>query len=104
MLLFQDEKYNLTFPIRTLQSIIFGFWGLDTNDYLTLKHLLLIFKMYIYNARTTVSVNISHLLMYIKFTKDSKKKLRENDAKRRKKINKKRKNVLGCTYIKMKWM
>ena len=46
--------------------------------------------MYIYNARTTVYLNISHLLIYFKGIKDTKKKLCKNDAKRRKKFNKKR--------------
>ena len=82
---------NINFPISTPQSAIFGFWDLDTNEHLILNHLLLIFKMYIYNARTTGYLNISHLLIYIK---DIKKKLCENDAKRRKKFNKKWKNVL----------
>ena len=42
------------FPIATPQSAIFEFWDLNTNQDLTLNHLLLIFKMYIYNTRTTV--------------------------------------------------
>ena len=75
-------------------SALFGFWDLDTDELLILNHLLLIFKMYIYNARTTGYLNVSHLLIYIKDIKDTEKKLSENDAKRRKKINKKWKNVL----------
>ena len=46
--------------------------------------------MYIYNARTTVYLNIRHLLIYFKGIKDTKKKLCKNDAKRGKKFNKKR--------------
>ena len=80
---------NLNFLISTPQSAIIGFWDLDMNEHLILNHLLLIFKMYIYNARTTGYLNISHLLIYIKGIKDTKKKLCENNAKRRKKINKK---------------
>ena len=57
---------NLNFPISTSQSAIFGFWDLDTNEHLILNHLLLIFKMYIYNARTTGYLNKSHLLIYVK--------------------------------------
>ena len=76
---------NLNFPISTPQSAIFGFWDFDTNEHLILNHLLLILKMYIYNARTTCYLNVSHLLIYIKGIKDTKK----NDAKRRKKFNKK---------------
>ena len=75
---------NINFPIITPQSAIFGFWDTDTNEHLILNHLLRIFKMYIYNARTTGYLNISHLLIYIKSIKNIEKKLCENDAKRKK--------------------
>ena len=42
--------------------------------------------MYIYNARITGYLNISHLLISITGMKDTEKKLCDNDAKRRKKI------------------
>ena len=84
---------NLIFRISTPQSAI-RFWDLNTNEHLILNHLLLILKMYIYNAKTTGYLNISHLPIFIKGIKDTKKKLRENDAKRRKKFNNKWKNVL----------
>ena len=84
----------LIFPTSTRQSAIFGFWDLGTNEQLILNHLLHIFKMYIYNIRTTGYLNISHMLIYIKGIKDTEKKLCENNAKRRKKFNKKWKNVL----------
>ena len=76
------------------QSPIFKFWDLDTNEHLILNHLLLIFKMCIYNAITTGYLNISHLLIYNKGIKDTEKKLCKNDAKRRNRFNKKWKNVL----------
>ena len=85
---------NLNFPISTPQSVIFGFWDLDTDALLILNHLLLIFKMYIYNRRTTGYLNVSYLLIYNKGIKVTEEKLCENDAKRRKKFNKKWKNVL----------
>ena len=85
---------KLIFPTYTPQSAIFGFWDFYKNEHLVLNHLLLIFKMYIYNARTTGYLNISHLLIYIKSIKDTEKKLCESNAKRRKKFNKKWKNVL----------
>ena len=47
-----------------------------------------------YNSRTAVYLNISHLLLYIKSVKDAEKKLYNNCAKRNKKINKKWKNVV----------
>ena len=55
---------KLTFPISMLQSAISGYRDLDTNEYLILSHVLLIFKMY--NGRTTGYLNINHLLIYIK--------------------------------------
>ena len=85
---------NINFPISTPQGTIFGFWDLDTNEHFILNHLLLIFKMYIYNARITRYLNKSYLLIYVKGIKDIEKKLCENDAKRRRKFSKKWKNVL----------
>ena len=79
----------IDFPISTPQSVVFGFWDLHTNENLILNHLPIIFKIYIYNARTTSDLNISHLLIYIEGIKDIEKKLCENDAKRKKKINEK---------------
>ena len=85
---------NLVFLINTPQIAIFRFLDLDMNEHVILSHLLFIIKMYTYNARTTGYLNISHLLIYIKGIKDTKKKLCENNAKLRKKFNKKWKNVL----------
>ena len=68
--------------------------GVDTNEHFILNHFLLIFEMYIYNARTTRYLNISHLLIYIKGIRDTEEKLCENNAKRRKEFNKKWENVL----------
>ena len=75
---------NLTFPISTPQSAIFGFCDLDTNEHLMLNHLLLIFSMYIFNARTTGYLNTSHLLIYTKSIKDTTKKLCDNWCKKEK--------------------
>ena len=103
---------NLNFPISTPQSAIFGFRDSDTNEHLTLNHLLLTFKLHIYTTRIGY-LNTNHLLTFTKSTKDTEKKLCENDAKTCTKINKKWKNILinqltltnfylGCTYTKMK--
>ena len=78
---------NVIFPKCTPQSAIFIFWDLDTNEHLILNKLLFISKIFIYNARKTGYLNISHLLIYIKGIKDIRKKLCENNARRRKKIN-----------------
>ena len=72
---------NLIFPKCTPQSAIFRFCDLDTNEHLILNNFLLISQIYTYNARKTGYLNISHLLIYIKGIKDTKKKLNENNAK-----------------------
>ena len=81
--------------------IILSFWWVqhrmiqtDTNKHLIFNHILLIFKMYIYTARTTGYLNIHHLLIYITSIKDTEKKLCEKNAKRRENFNNKWKNVL----------
>ena len=65
---------NLIVPISTPQSAIFGFWDLDTDEHLILNYLLIIFKMYIYNAKTTGYLNITHLLIFSKGMKYTEKK------------------------------
>ena len=75
---------SLNFLISTPQSATFGFWDLDVNEHLSLK-----MYNYIYNARTAAYLNIIHLLIFVKGIKDTKKKLHENVAKRRKKLSKK---------------
>ena len=85
---------NINFPISTPQGAIFAFRDFDTNEHLILNHVLLFFKMYIYNARTVGYLKISHLLIYIKSIKNIEKKLCENDAKSKKTFNKKWENVL----------
>ena len=84
ILRFYFSLFKTLFAIFDKFTILFAF----------LNHLLLIFKMYIYNARTTGYLNISHLLIYIKGIKDTEKKLCESNAKRRKKFYKKWKNIL----------
>ena len=66
---------NLIFPINTPWNAIFGLWDLDTNEHLILNHLLSIFKMFFYNARTTGYLNISHLLICLKDTNYTKKRM-----------------------------
>ena len=77
---------NLTFPISMSHSAIIRFWDFDMNEHLILNQLLLIFKMYIYNARTTGYLNISNLLIDIKGIKDNKKKLWEWCKRKKKSI------------------
>ena len=51
---------TLSFPSLTPQSAILGHIDLSA-DYLLIKHLILIYKFYIYNSRNRESLNIEHL-------------------------------------------
>ena len=64
---------NTIFPISAIQSTIFRYWNLDTNEHLFMNHLLLIFKMCFYNARTTGYLNIGLLLIHLKGIKIQKR-------------------------------
>ena len=59
-----------------------------------LKPLATYFQNVHLEGRTIGYLNTSHLRIYIKGIKATKKKLCENGAKKRKKNNKRRKNVL----------
>ena len=85
---------NFIFLICTPQSAIFELLDLDTNEHLILNHLFSKCVSAMCNARTTGYLNRSHLLIYIECINDTKKKILENNAKRRNKFNKKWKNVL----------
>ena len=71
------------------------FLDLDTNEHLILNHL---FHYYLFSKCTSTiqeqQITVNHLLVYIKSMQDTEKKLCENGAERRKKFNKKWKNVL----------
>ena len=61
------------------QRVIFGYWNIETNEHLILKHLY-IFRIYIYRLlEYKPSADIK-----VKGIKDTKKKLCENAAKMKK--------------------
>ena len=53
-------------PYLTPQSAIFGFLDISNKDYLTVNHLLLLFKYYIYNARDRKHLVFEALMKNIK--------------------------------------
>ena len=56
----------LHLPDLTPQSAVFGFLDINTNVYLISNHLLLIFKFYVYKARSIKEVNFNILKRKIK--------------------------------------
>ena len=59
-------QHSLELPSLCPQSAVFGFLQADRNVFLTLNHLLLLFKNYIYMSRSSRSISLSGLLKIIK--------------------------------------
>ena len=78
----------LQLPDLTPQSAMFGFLDINTNVYLISNHLLLIFKFYVYKARSIKEVNFNILKRKIKKFK-KQKKISKNNANKYAKYKKK---------------
>ena len=63
----------LQLPDLTTQSTMFGFLDINTNVYLISNHLLLIFKFYVYKARSIKEVNFNILKRKIKKVQEKEK-------------------------------
>ena len=64
---------NLILPELPSKTVLLGLWSDGANkDELIVNHVLLIFKLYVYNSREKYRPNITDLLTYIK---EIKKKL-----------------------------
>ena len=63
----------LQLPNLTPQSTMFGFLDINTNVYLISNHLLLIFKFYVYKARSIKEVNFNILKRKIKKVQETEK-------------------------------
>ena len=77
-------------PALTPQTVLFGLWSDDTNhDEPIITHILLIFKLHVYNSRRKHRLNIMNLLNNIKQIKKTEYRLSPNrEEKERYCINK----------------
>ena len=79
----------LQLPDLTAQSPMFGFLDINTNVYLISNHLLLIFKFYVYKARSIKEVNLNILKRKIKKVQETEKNISKNNANKYAKYKKK---------------
>ena len=79
----------LQLPDLTPQSAMFGFLDINTNVYLISNHLLLIFKFYVYKARTIKEVNFNILKRKRKKVQETEKIISKNNANKYTKYKKK---------------
>ena len=79
----------LQLPNLTPQSAMFDFLDINTNVYLISNHSLLIFKFYIYKARSTKEVNFNILKIKIKKVQGTEKNISKNNADKYAKYKKK---------------
>ena len=78
----------LQLPDLTPQSAMFGFLDINTV-YLISNHLLLIFKFYVYKARSIKEVNFNILKRKIKNVQEMEKNISKNNANKYAKYKKK---------------
>ena len=77
-------KNNLILPDLNPQAAFFGYLDLSGETYLIVNHIVLIFKFLLYNSRNKRTPHLQSLLKQITKIKDIKKKLSENNEKKRK--------------------
>ena len=74
---------NLILSALTPQTALFGLWSDNANhDEPILNHVLLIFKLHVYNSRGKHRLNIIDLLTDIKETKKTEYRLSSNSIKK----------------------
>ena len=79
VLFFQNE---FTLFDLTLQAAFLGFLNVDSELFLIQNHLLLIFKIYIYNFRKSESLKTKSLIREIAKNKDIEEKISLNNEKK----------------------
>ena len=70
------------FSQLTPQTAIFGFHNIDNNTFLIKNHILLSFKLYIYNARKHRFLSFNNLLNEVSKTKNLEKRVAGNNLER----------------------
>ena len=80
LVLFFENKFTL-FDL-TLQAAFLGFLNVDSELLLIQNHLLLIFKIYIYNSRKSESLKIKSLIREITKVKNIEEKISLNNEKK----------------------
>ena len=80
--IYLENKIEL--PALDIQSRIFGFTNIDHDKASIVNHLLLIFKLYIYNSRVSGRLNLNCLLEEIRKIKSLEKHISEKNEIKKK--------------------
>ena len=79
---------DIYLPILTPQTAIFGFInGIENSVYKIINHVLLIFKLHVYQSRERGTLELSRLMNEIKKVKLQEKKIAQNHVKKLEQYN-----------------
>ena len=79
---------DISLPILTPQTAIFGFInGIENSVYKIINHVLLIFKLQVYQSRERGTLELSRLMNEIKKVKLQEKKIAQNHVKKLEQYN-----------------
>ena len=79
---------DISLPILTPQTAIFGFInGIENSVYKIINHVLLIFKLHVYQSRERGTLELSRLMNEIKKVKLQEKKIAQNHEKKLEQYN-----------------
>ena len=79
---------DISVPILTPQTAIFGFInGIENSVYKIINHVLLIFKLHVYQSRERGTLELSRLMNEIKKVKLQEKKIAQNHVKKLEQYN-----------------
>ena len=79
---------DISFPILTPQTAIFGFSnGIENNVYKITNHILLIFKLHVYKSRERSTLEASRLIKEIKKVKPLEKNSAQSHVRKLERYN-----------------
>ena len=79
---------DISVPILTPQTAIFGFInGIENSVYKIINHVLLIFRLHVYQSRERGTLELSRLMNEIKKVKLQEKKIAQNHVKKLEQYN-----------------
>ena len=79
---------DISLPILTPQTATFGFInGIENSVYKIINHVLLIFKLHVYQSRERGTLELSRLMNEIKKVKLQEKKIAQNHVKKLEQYN-----------------
>ena len=84
---FFDKSLNL--PFLSPQTAFLGFTNTYCNDTLLKNHILLLFKIYVYNSKKHEKISLKNLIRNITKVKNIEKEIAENNEKKVMLYNKK---------------